>query len=778
MLIQENKIKIRILMKKRCPSYNLSRVFFTLLIMTVFSFGFNASGINSPYDLTVNLLQHTDQVFLSGYPVSTSLKNADKGTEQYEFVKIAQKNPFFGWKVSSDNKNTLQTAYSIIVASSEKKIAMNAGDMWTSKKVGSNKSLNVYYNGKPLKPGAIYFWKVKTWDNHGLESSYSPVSSFIMADSLIDYSTARYPIQKTDKIPEIINKLSDSLTFIDFGKDGFGRLRLTLSAQKEDTIVIRMGECIEEGRINRKPGGTIRYSSYSLTLRKGVNTYIVAIHPDKRNTGAMAVKIPSCIGQITPFRYVEIEGYLGKLNKNQIIRETVNYPFDDSASYFYSSDSVLNKIWNLCKYSMKATSFAGIFVDGDRERIPYEADALINQLGFYMTSGDYSMARYTCEYLIDNATWPTEWILQNALLAWNDYNYTGNKDFLKKNYTELKAKLMLPLENKEGFISTRTGKVTNNLLESVHLSGELKDIVDWPHTGMLGVGKEEPGETDGYVFKDINTVVNAFHYRALILMNRIADILGKTEDSSEFSSAALKIKKNFNNQLWNREDKVYNDGIGTTHASLHGNMFPLSFDMVPENRKEDVLNFIKSRGMACSVYGAQFLLESIYNTDGDQYGLDLMSSTSGRSWYNMIRAGSTITMESWDNKYKPNQDWNHAWGAAPANIIPRKLMGIEPLEPGFSKIRIKPQPGSLKSAEIKVPTLRGEVKASFKNIKGKSFSMKISVPVNSTAEVWLPVISSYRDVKEDGISANYRKDGNFVVIENVGSGEHELMINK
>jgi len=32
--------------------------------------------------------------------------------------------------------------------------------------------------------------------------------------------------------------------------------------------------------------------------------------------------------------------------------------------------------------------------------------------------------------------------------------------------------------------------------------------------------------------------------------------------------------------------------------------------------------------------------------------------------YNMIKNGSTIAMEAWDMKYKPNSDWNHAWGAA------------------------------------------------------------------------------------------------------------------
>ena len=99
-------------------------------------------------------------------------------------------------------------------------------------------------------------------------------------------------------------------------------------------------------------------------------------------------------------------------------------------------------------------------------------------------------------------------------------------------------------------------------------------------------------------------------------------------------------------------------------------MFPLAFGLVPEKHRQSVVDFIRSRGMACSVYGSQFLLDGIYDAHDAEYGLKLLTSTAERSWYNMIRVGSTITLEAWDNKYKPNQDWNHAWGAAPANLIP------------------------------------------------------------------------------------------------------------
>jgi hypothetical protein len=45
-------------------------------------------------------------------------------------------------------------------------------------------------------------------------------------------------------------------------------------------------------------------------------------------------------------------------------------------------------------------------------------------------------------------------------------------------------------------------------------------------------------------------------------------------------------------------------------------------------------------------------------------------------------------MEAWDDSFKPNQDWNHPWGAAPGNIIVRHLAGIRPLEPGFKKFSV------------------------------------------------------------------------------------------
>jgi len=545
-----------------------------------------------------------------------------------------------------------------------------------------------------------------------------------------------------------------------------------------NSLTIRFGEAQKRGRIDRSPGGTIRYSEYKLEMKGGWNTYVISIRPDKRNTGPNAIKMPEYTGDVTPFRYCEIEGFDDQLQNGQVVREMTHYPFDDTDSYFASSDTVLNKVWELCKYSIKGTSYAGVYLDGDRERIPYEADALINQLGQYGVSREYSMARFSQEYLLLHATWPTEWILQSVLIAWNDYLYTGDKTALEHNYEALKAKTLISLSDEPGFISTQTGKVTPELLASIHLNSKLRDIIDWPHSGGLGLGKKEPGETDGFVFREVNTVVNAYHYRALVIMAQVSAALGKDTESKTYTRQAEKLKKAFNSLLLDKKSWIYVDGMGTSHSSLHANMFPVAFGLAPDHCLKGIDQFIQSRGMACSVYGSQFLLDAVYESNNSTYGLNLLTSTTDRSWYNMIRCGSTITMEAWDNKYKPNQDWNHAWGAAPANIIPRKLMGIEPLLPGFRKIRIKPQPASLEYAEIKCPTIRGNVLVAFKNKPGKSFLLKTTIPANTTAIVYLPYWSESQKVTMNGKAALYYREGNFIVVDRVGSGSHTFEVIK
>jgi hypothetical protein len=232
----------------------------------------------------------------------------------------------------------------------------------------------------------------------------------------------------------------------------------------------------------------------------------------------------------------------------------------------------------------------------------------------------------------------------------------------------------------------------------------------------------------------INTVVNCFFYENMKIMAEIAGILNKPSDKAHFEIMAAKVKHAINQKLFNSEKGIYIDGEGSVHSSLHSNMMALAFGIVPEKNISKVVEFIKSRGMACSVYGAQFLLEGLYRAGEEQYALDLMSATNDRSWWNMVKAGSTISLEAWDMKYKPNSDWNHAWGAAPANIIPRYLWGIQPKTAGSDIVKISPGMGDLKFSSIKTPVIHGQIKGEYRLVNDHLKTYSFVIPANMTAE--------------------------------------------
>lgn len=655
-----------------------------------------------------------------------------------EAVAIIDPYPEYQWQVPDGGAK--QLGYQLLVASSQENIDNNIGDIWDSGEVRSSQSSNVEHAGKPLLPGNRYFWKVRVWSEFNRLGAYSDPQAFTLAQPEDAWITSANTFQ-LDKIKaEKVTRLEDGGYLLDFGKAAFATLALDYNAEKAETLTIRLGEQLTDGRINTEPQGHIRYQEVKLNVSPGKHHYQLELQADERNTKPGAVALPDSFPVLLPFRYAEIHNASQGIEAEDVTQLAYFTYFRDDLSSFSSSDTILNQIWDLCKYSMKATSFAGLYVDGDRERIPYEADAYINQLSHYAVDREYPIARRTIEYFMEHPTWPTEWQLHVALMFYQDYMYTGNTELIEKYYEELKHKTLLELARPDGLISSE--KATPEFMKKLGFKDpdiKMRDIVDWP-PAQKDTGWElatEEGERDGFVFMPINTVINSLFYQNMRIMTEFAQILGKTDEALEFELMAAKVKKSVNEKLFDKEKGRYVDGEGTPHASLHANMMPLAFNMVPQERIPGVVDFIKSRGMACSVYGAQYLMDGLYHAGAEDYALELMTATHDRSWWNMIAIGSTITLEAWDMKYKPNADWNHAWGAVPGNIIARKMWGIEPKTPGATLVNIYPQLGSLTSSEISVPFLNGVVKASYQKANARLQRYVFELPANMSAELKL-----------------------------------------
>jgi len=736
----------------------------------------------APSDLRVDLARYTDKVWKNGFAADRSLEQAKLEPGTFQTTRIASTNPWFSWIMNSDEQGAAQTAYQILVASSARELRSGTGDVWNSGKVTTAQQSGIIYKGKDLRPNTVYYWKVKLWNEHGVATSFSAPASFLTDSVLTPFLPPHVPLVKTAQQPLTHQAMNNGNLFYDFGRAAFGQLTLLADAAGErDTLWIHVGEAIDDkGGVERKPKGTIRYRLLAVPLKKGLHHYRPVFPPDKRNTGSKAIKMPDYIGEVFPFRYAELGKTSPSITVRSVERYAVNYPFDEHAAVFESSDTLLNRIWDLCKYTMKATSFTGLYVDGDRERIPYEADALINQLSHYAVDAEFNMAKRSLAYLIYNPTWPTEWSLQNLLIAWNDYLYSGDIRTVKMLYRELKPKTLLALARPDGLISTRTGKQDSSFTRSIHMTRfdgnvVLKDIVDWPQKGGFGLPPDALGESDSFVFTDYNAVVNAFHYEALVCLKKLALVLGEKADAAFYEAQAAKVKQAFQRSFIDPESGIIKDGEDTRHASLHANMLALAFELVPQQYKASVISYMRTRGMACSVYGAQFLLSGLYDAEQDGYGLELLTAKGKRSWYNMMHTGSTMTTEAWDTGYKNNQDWNHAWGSAPANIIAGKLMGVTPLSPAFGTIEIKPRPGPLHHARLKLATLRGNVRVAFSKTAG-SFQLETSLPANSRGNICLPKQSDSDQVFKDGKRIHAVSEGRFWVVKNVPAGTAKWMV--
>jgi len=88
--------------------------------------------------------------------------------------------PRFSWQIQAANdiRGCKQSAYHILVATSEENLDNNIGNLWDSKKDSSNKSVLISYDGTTLTSGTKCYWKVKVWTNDNNENEWSKTASF------------------------------------------------------------------------------------------------------------------------------------------------------------------------------------------------------------------------------------------------------------------------------------------------------------------------------------------------------------------------------------------------------------------------------------------------------------------------------------------------------------------------------------------------------------------------------------------------------------------------
>ena len=383
----------------------------------------------------------------------------------------------------------------------------------------------------------------------------------------------------------------------------------------------------------------------------------------------------------------------------------VCYPSDENG-YFKCSDDILNRIWELGKWTVKICR-QQIELDSPvhQENLLCTSDYMIESLVNDYTTGDYSLTRFDV-YRMGQYLRTTDGYIygSNYAILWMNwlyeyYLYSGDVQVFQEVLGGMEAvlKRYRDMENTKGLLEEVTGY----------------SFVDWSYVD--GHSMFEPPRALG------ETVANAYYYNMIIKASEIYAILGMTDKAEHYKNKAEKYKKIFNETFFDKEKGLYFDGLNDSspcntwipentnkrYYTRYSNTLSVLFGLCDKDKEAEIMEWVlKPENLeGVQPYFMHYVIEAVYKTGlFGKYGMSLL-----RKWKVIVEDCEKGMHEVWKDFEEYETDYSHGWGATPTYQLPNKLLGLEIIEPGFKKIHINPNLYGLKWADIKVPTPYGVI---------------------------------------------------------------------
>ena len=434
-------------------------------------------------------------------------------------------------------------------------------------------------------------------------------------------------------IRPISTVVNENSILYDFGSNYVGYLCVQIKGKKDNVVFVRCAQELNED-------GTLRYNLRANCVYE--EEWILA---DGENSLDWF--------DYKSFRYAELS-----LPKDVEILDVYfcvrHYPFKLKAKLKsdYASNEDLKKIWNLCVHTQKYGVQEVIQDCMEREKGFYLGDGCYTALTNMILTGDDSMVRklidqafstdfitetlvtcMCCSFMQEIAEYP---LILIYTVLWH-YNYTGDKEYLNKNY----EKVIRLLD------AYRKDYEKENLLRDL----DKWCVVEWPQNFQHGYDVDI---REGKVCEEAHVSINAYYIGAVCTANKIASILNKSKyrDEAPLISA-------FNKAFWDEDRKLFRDGETTKHISLVGNSFVYGLSICSDSAFErNFLNMLKENGICSLSFFCTFpvLMGLIKNGRDDLLGQCLLEDGA---WKRILREDGTTTFEGWGKDTKWNTSLFH-----------------------------------------------------------------------------------------------------------------------
>lgn len=244
--------------------------------------------------------------------------------------------PLLSWKMAGVETGLAQSAYQILVASSESKLAPAAADLWDSGKVKSTDT-GIIYAGKGLPSSAWVHWKVRTWYGDA-PSEWSQPQRFLTA--LIGSQPQQPFISFKDTAPFHKDQKSLSLPPAHYYRSTFAAEKKIVSAIAHATAL-----GIYELHVNGQRVGDAYFTPGWTDYRKRAyyNTYdLTSLLNDGKNTIGAVVADGWYAGYVGYGKLVGYGPYKTGRNiygKTPSVMVEVHLKYDDGSSKIIGTDT-------------------------------------------------------------------------------------------------------------------------------------------------------------------------------------------------------------------------------------------------------------------------------------------------------------------------------------------------------------------------------------------------------------------------------------------------------
>ena len=537
------------------------------------------------------------------------------------------------------------------------------------------------------------------------------------------------PVRRQDDIaPERIWTSPAGRILVDFGQNLVGWVRVKVRGERGSTITVRHAEVLENDELGVRP----------LRSAQATDRFTLSGNDDEFE--------PTLT--FHGFRFVEIDGWPGGIDgiADGALTAVVVSSELERIGTFRSSDPLLNQLHNNVVWGMR-----GNFLD-----VPTDCPQRDERLGW---TGDIAAFAPTAVYLFDAKDFLRDWLRDVAL----EQEHQGGvvpavvPDILK--WGGQMPPEFQPVESTAVWSDAAVwvpwslwwayGDTTVLAEQYESMASHVRHVSDllspeglWDAGFQFGdwLDPDAPPESPAAAKADPGVVATICAYRSTSMLATIARELGNLDDAAEFDALAAHIRDGFhaayisNERIESDCTTVYT--LAITFGILENDQLGWAGSRLAELVQQS--GYRISTGFA----GTPFICDALTITGHVDVAYQLLMQRESPSWLYPVTMGATTIWERWDSmlpdgSINPGEitSFNHYALGAVADWMHRTIGGLAPLDPGYSRILVAPQPGGgLTWAETTLHTPHGAASVRWDR-DGDAVTASVTVPEGSTAVV-------------------------------------------